>query len=192
VRGLLREAERKNSWQGAEACGDSTPYGFQYWLARADWDADLGRDALRTSITQHWGDPQGVLVLDDTGLVRKGRHSAGVARPSPGTVGQVENGQIGVVLGSASPLGHALVARELDRPDEWTADRARGPQAGIPAARPLATKPPWARQLWARACTAGGPATGVTGDRGSGAERRLRLWLEPQRQADGLAVSGQD
>jgi SRSO17 transposase len=80
VRGLLSEAERKNSGHVAEACGDPTPYGFQDLLARADWDADMVRDELRTSISQHLGDPQGVLVLDETGCVKQGRHAAGVAR----------------------------------------------------------------------------------------------------------------
>jgi SRSO17 transposase len=113
VRGLLSEAERKNSWQVAEACGEPTPYGFQYLLARADWDADLVRDERRTYILQHLGDPQGVLVLDETGFVKKGCHSAGVARQYTGTVGTVENCQIGVFLGYAGPLGHALLDREL-------------------------------------------------------------------------------
>jgi SRSO17 transposase len=80
LRGLLSEAERKNSWQVAEVCGESTPYGFQYLLSRADWDADVVRDELRTSIRQHLGDANGVLVLDETGFLKKGRHSAGVAR----------------------------------------------------------------------------------------------------------------
>jgi SRSO17 transposase len=80
LRGLLSEAERKNSWQVAEVCGESTPYGFQYLLSRADWDADVVRDELRTYIRQHLGDANGVLVLDETGFLKKGRHSAGVAR----------------------------------------------------------------------------------------------------------------
>jgi SRSO17 transposase len=80
LRGLLSEAERKNSWQVAEACGEPTPYGFQYLLARADWDADMVREELRTYLIQHLGDPNGVLGLDETGFVKKGRHSAGVAR----------------------------------------------------------------------------------------------------------------
>jgi SRSO17 transposase len=164
VRGLLREAERKNSWHVVEACGAPTPYGFQYLLARADWDADMVRDELRTYLIQHLGDPHRVLVLDETGVVKKGRPSAGVARPYTGTVGNVENCQIGVLLGYASPLGHALVDRELYRPKEWTDDRARCGRAGIPADWPFATKPPLARQLLARAFAAGVPAEWVTSD----------------------------
>jgi SRSO17 transposase len=159
VRGLLSEGERKNSWQVAEACGEPTPYGFQYLLARADWNADMVREELRLYVVQHLGDPNGVLVLDETGFVKKGGHSAGVARQYTGPVGNGENCQIGVFLGYASPLGHALLDRELYLPKEWTDDRARCEQAGIPADRPVATKPPLARQLWARAVTAGVPAT---------------------------------
>jgi SRSO17 transposase len=192
VRGLLSEAERKNSWQVAEACGESTPYGFQYLLARADWDADMVRDELRTYIIQHLGDPQGVLVLDETGFVKKGRHSAGVARQYTGTVGKVENCQIAVFLGYVGPLGHALLDRELYLPKEWTDDRARCEQAGIPADRPFATKPQLARQLLARAFTAGVPAKWVTGDSVYGDDRRLRLWLEGQAQPYALAVSGKE
>ena len=190
LRGLLSAAERKNSWQLAEICGEPTPYGFQYLLGRADWDADAVRDELRTSVIQHLGDPHGVLVLDDTGFVKKGCHSAGVARQYTGTVGKVENCQIGVLLGDAGQLGHALVDRELYVPQEWANDRARCRQAGIPADRPFATKPQRARELLARAFAAGVPATWVTGDSVYGDDRRLRVWLEARPHAYVLAVSG--
>ena len=149
------------------------------------------RAARRTDISQQRGDPHGVLVRDATGLVHKGRHAAGVARQDTGTVGPVAHGHIGVCLSSASPLGHALVERERSLPNEGTDDRARCGQAGIPAERPCATAPPRARQRWARACVAGGPATGVTGDRVSGDDRRRRLWVAAQPPPDGWAVSGQ-
>ena len=113
LHGLLSETERKNSRQVAEVCGEPTPYGFQYVLARADWDAEAVCDALRLYSIQHLGDPNGVVVLDETGLVKKGRHSAGVARPYTGTVGKVDHCHIGVLLGYARPLGQALVDREL-------------------------------------------------------------------------------
>ena len=141
VHGLLSEAERKNSWQVAEICGESTPYGFQYLLSRADWDADAVRDELRLYVMQHLGDPHGVLVLDETGFLKKGQHSAGVARQYSGTVGKVDNCQIGVFLSDASPLGDALLDRELYLPQEWTDDWERCRQAGIPEDRHLATKP---------------------------------------------------
>jgi SRSO17 transposase len=183
LQGLLRAAERKNSWQVAEACGEPTPYGFQYVLNRADWDADAVRDALCTYVIQHVGDPNGVLVLDATGFVNKGRHSAGVARQYTGTVGKVEHCQIGVFLGYASPLGQLLLDRELYLPAEWTQDRERCRQAGIPEDRGFATKPQLARQLLARALGAGVPANWVTGDCVYGNDRRLRLWLEARPQA---------
>ena len=192
LRGLLSEAERKNSWQVAEACGEPTPSGFQSVLARADWDADLVREELRTYLIQHVGDPNGVLVLDETGFVKKGRHSAGVARQYTGTVGNVEHGHIGVLLGYARPRGHALLDRELYLPHEWTDERERGQQAGIPRARGFATKPELARQMLARAFAAGVPAKWVTGDSVYGNNRRLRRWLEGRPQPDVLAVSGQD
>jgi SRSO17 transposase len=192
LHGLLSEVERKNSWQVAEVCGESTPYGFQYLLSRADWDADAVRDELRTYSRQHLGDPHGVLVLDETGVLKKGRHSAGVARQYSGTVGKVDNCQIGVFLSYASPLGQVLLDGELYLPQEWTGDRQRCRQAGIPEARRFATKPQLAQQMLARAVAAGVPAKWVTGDRVYGDDRRLRLWLEAQPHAYVLAVSGKE
>jgi SRSO17 transposase len=192
VRGLLSEAERQNRWLVAEACGESLPYGVQYVLGRADWGADLVREELRTDISQHLGNPHGGLVLDEAGFVNKGRHSAGVARQYTRTVGNMENCPIGVLLGYASPLGHALLDRERYLPKEWTDDRARCAQVGIPADRPFATKPQLARQLLARAFTAGMPAKWVTGDSVYGDDRRLRLWWEGQAPPYALAVSGQE
>jgi SRSO17 transposase len=192
LRGLLSEAERKNSWQVAEVCGEPTPYGFQYLLSRADWHADAVRDELRIYVMQHLGDPNGVLVLDETGFLKKGAHSAGVARQYSGTAGKVENCQIGVFLSYASPLGHVLLDRELYVPKEWSADGARCRQAGIPTDRPFATKPQLARQMLARAFAAGVPAKWVTADSVYGDDRRLRLWLEGRRQPYVLAVSGKE
>jgi SRSO17 transposase len=192
LRGLLSEAERKNSWQVAEICGESTPYGFQYLLSRADWDADAVRDELRHYVIAHLGDPHGVLVLDETGFLKKGAHSAGVARQYSGTAGKVENCQIGVFLSYASPLGHALLDRELYLPTVWTDAAERCRQAGIPANQPFATKPQLAQQMLARAFAAGVPAKWVTGDSVYGDDRRLRLWLEGRPQPYVLAVSGKE
>jgi SRSO17 transposase len=192
LRGLLSEAERKNSWQVAEACGESTPYGFQYLLSRADWDADAVRDELRTYSMQHLGDPHGVLVLDETGFLKKGQHSAGVARQYSGTAGKVDNCQIGVFLSYASPLGQVLLDRELYLPQAWTDDRERCRQAGIPGDRRFATTPQLAQQMLARALAAGVPAQWVTGDSVYGDNRPLRRWLEAQPQAYVLAVSGKE
>jgi SRSO17 transposase len=192
LRGLLSPAERKNSWQLAEVIGDTTPYGFQHLLRRALWDPEAVRDELRRYVLQHLEDAEAVLVVDETGFLKKGRHSAGVARQYSGTAGKVENCQIGVFLAYASQLGHTLLDRELSLPQEWTDDRERCRQAGIPEDRCFATKPQLARQMLARAFAAGVPAKWVTGDSVYGDDRRLRIWLEAQPQAYVLAVSGKE
>lgn len=180
---MLSPVERKNGWQMAEVNGDVTPYGVQPLLGRAQWDADAVRDALRLYLLAHRGDPQAVLVIDETGFLKKGKQSAGGARQYSGTAGRVENCQIGVFLAYASPGSHALLDRELYVPKEWTKDPARCAGAGIPADRPFATKPQLARQMLERACHAGVPAAWVTGDSVYGDDRRLRVWLESRDQA---------
>jgi SRSO17 transposase len=97
----------------AEVSGDTTPDAFQHLLRRALWDPEAVRDELRTYMVQHLADPNAVLVIDATGFLKKGWHSAGVARQSRGTAGKVDHGQMGVFLGDASPVGHALLDREL-------------------------------------------------------------------------------
>jgi SRSO17 transposase len=192
VRGLLSLAERKNSWQLAEVSGDTTPYAFQHLLRRALWDPEAVRDELRRYVIQHLGAPEAVLVLDETGFLKKGRHSAGVARQYSGTAGRIENCQIGVFLGYASQLGQALLDRELYLPKAWTDDPARCRQAGIPAEHRFATTPQLAQHMLQRALAAGVPGRWVTGDSVYGNDRRLRVWLEAQPQAYVLAVSGQE
>jgi SRSO17 transposase len=192
LRRLLSPAGRKNSWQLAEVSGAATPYGFQYLLGRADWEADAVRDELRCYLIQHLRDPAAVLVIDETGFVKKGQHSAGVARQYSGTAGRIENCQIGVFLAYASHLGRALLDRELYLPKAWTGDPARCRQAGIPEDRRFATKPQLARHMLARAFAAGVPATWVTGDSIYGDDRRLQMWLESCPQAYVLAVSGKE
>jgi SRSO17 transposase len=192
LQGLLSPAERKNSWQLAEVSGDTTPYAFQHLLRRALWDPEAVCGELRRYVLQHLADPSAVLVIDETGFLKKGRHSAGVARQYSGTAGRVENCQIGVFLGYASPLGHTLLDRELYLPQEWTADRDRCRQAGIPEDQRFATKPQLAQQILERVLATGIPAKWVAGDSVYGDDRRLRLWLEAQLQASVLAVSGQE
>jgi SRSO17 transposase len=192
LQGLLSPAERKNSWQLAEVSGAATPYGFQHLLGRADWEPNAVRDELRTYVIQHLGDPDGVLVIDETGFLKKGRHSAGVARQYSGTAGRIENCQIGVFLGYASHLGQTLLDRALYLPKEWTDDPARCQRVGIPQDRRFATKPQLARQMLARALAAGVPARWVAGDSVYGDDRRLRMWLEAQPQAYVLTVSGKE
>jgi SRSO17 transposase len=192
LQGLLSPIERKNGWQLAEAVGDRTPYALQHLLDRADWDADTVRDDLRAYVLEHLGDPAAVLVVDETGFVKKGTHSAGVAKQYTGTVGKVENAQIGVFLAYASPQGVAFLDRALYLPKEWTDHPARRREADIPAAVRFATKPQLARTLLARAREAGAPAAWVTADSVYGDDRRLRMWLEAQEQAYVLAVSGKE
>ncbi len=190
--GLLSPAERKNSWQLAEISGDPNPYGFQHLLGRADWDADTLRDRLRTYVTDYLADPDAVGVIDETGFLKKGSHSAGVARQYSGTAGRIENCQIGVFLAYASLHGHTLIDRELYLPKEWIDDRERCRRAGIPDERVFATKPVLARQMLARAFEAGVMLAWVTGDSVYGDDRALRGFLEERKQAYVLAVSGKE
>src|SRR5258708_16349072 len=184
LRGLLSPLERKNGWQLAEAVGDRTPYALQHLLGRADWDADAVRDDLRASVVEHLGDAQAILVVDETGGVKKGRHSAGVAKQYVGCVGKVEHAQVGVFLAYASPKGAAFLDRALYLPEERTDDPARCQQAGIPLAVHFATKPQLARTLLARARQAGVPAAWVTADSVYGDDRHLRMGLPAHEKAD--------
>jgi SRSO17 transposase len=192
LRGLLSPVERKNGWQLAEVNGDETPYGVQHLLGRAVWDADAVRDDLWAYGIEHLGNPHGVVVIDETGFLKKGRHSVGVARQYSGTAGRVENCQIGVFLAYASACGHALLDRELYLPKEWAQDRERCTRAGIPQERTFATKPELARRMLERVFEAGVPAAWVTGDSVYGDDRRLRMWLEAHERAYVLAVSGKE
>jgi SRSO17 transposase len=192
LRGLLSAAERKNGWQLAEVTGADTPYGMQHLLGRAVWDAEAVRDDLCAYVIEHLGEPHGVVVIDETGFLKKGRHSAGVARHYSGTAGRVDNCQIGVFLAYASARGQALLDRELYLPKEWTHDRARCTQVGMPPERAFATKPELARRMLERAFQVGVPATWVTGDSVYGDDRRLRMWLEAQERAYVVAVSGKE
>jgi SRSO17 transposase len=141
LRGLLSDAERKNSWQLAEQAGDATPYGVQHLLGRADWDADRVRDDLIAYAHAHLADPRGVLVVDETGFLKKGTKSVGVQRQYSGTAGRVENCQIGVFLAFAGRRGQALIDRELYLPREWADDADRRQAARVPEDVTFATKP---------------------------------------------------
>jgi len=192
LRGLLSPVERKNGWQVAEAVGDTTPYGVQHLLGRARWDAEEVCKDLGAYVVEHLGDPQAVLVLDETGFLKKGQQSAGVARQYSGTAGRVENSQIGVFLTYASAHGHVLLDRELYLPHAWTDDVRRCERAGIPPERSFATKPQLAQQMLERAFDATVPAAWVAGDSVYGDNRQLRAWLEERAQAYVLTVSGKE
>ena len=186
--GLLAPVERRNAWQIAEQMGESDPDGVQRLMNAARWGADVVRDDLRAYVVEHLGDPQAVLVIDETGFLKKGAKSVGVQRQYSGTAGRIENCQIGVFLAYASPRGRTFLDRELYLPREWAADRARCDEAGVPAGVEFATKPQLAQRMLERALVAGVPAAWVTGDEVYGRDRRLRQWLESEQQPFVLAV----
>jgi SRSO17 transposase len=189
VRGLLAPLASKNGWTLAEAAGNKTPDKMQRLLNRAGWDADGVRDDVRGYVARHLGDAGGVLVVDETGFVKKGTRSAGVQRQYSGTAGRVENCQLGVFLAYAAPRGRALVDRELYLPKSWTEDRERCREAGVPGDVPFATKPELARLMLGRALDAGVPAAWVTADEAYGKDGKFRDWLEQRRIGHVVAVA---
>lgn len=178
VRGLLGDSPRKNGWQLAEALGEATPDGVQHLLARADWEADAVRDELLRYGAEHLGHAQGVLVVDETGFLKKGTKSVGVARQYSGTAGRIENCQIGVFLGYVSPHGRALLDRELYLPQDWAQDAARRQAAHVPAHVRFATKLVLAQRMIQRSLDAGVPARWVTADAVYGSDYAFRTALE--------------
>src|ERR671926_1963099 len=156
LRGLLAPLGRKNGWQLAEAAGDATPDGMQDFLARMRWDADGVRDDLRAYVVAHLGAADAVLVLDETGFLKKGTKSCGVQRQYSGTAGRIENCQIGVFLAYANARGQALIDRALYLPESWAGDLARRRAAGVPEEVVFATKPQLALMMLERAFAAGG------------------------------------
>ncbi|MBB5830040.1 SRSO17 transposase [Micromonospora carbonacea] len=169
---------RKNGWTLAEQAGDVSPDGMQRLLRWADWDVDAVRDDVRDYVIEHLGDRQGVLIVDDTGFLKKGTRSAGVQRQYSGTAARTENCQVGVFLAYRSSQGHALIDRQLYLPTSWTDDRDRCRAAGIPDEVEFATKVQMARQMLARALNAGAPVGWVTMDEAYGQSKSLRVWLE--------------
>lgn len=188
LRGLLSGAERKNSWTLSEQAGQTVPDRMQRLLSTTDWDADLVRDDLRSYVVTHLGAAEGVLIVDETGFLKKGKRSAGVARQYSGTAGRIENSQIGVFLTYSSPAGRTFLDRELYLPKVWTDDRDRCDAAGVPADREFKTKPELAMDMLARALDAGVPARWVTGDAVYGQYYKLRKALEDRSVFYVLAV----
>lgn len=189
LKGLLAPLERKNGWQLAEAAGDSTPDGVQDFLARVRWDAEAVRDDLQAYVVEQLGDPGAVLVLDETGFLKKGGKSVGVQRQYSGTAGRIENGQIGVFLGYASRYGRALIDRTLYLPQTWAEHADRRAEAGVPDQVRFATKPKLGRAMLARAHAAGVPFSWVTADSVYGADYALRRWLQDRRLGYVLTVT---
>jgi SRSO17 transposase len=165
---------------------------MQRLLRWADWDVDAVRDEVRDYVIEHLGDPNGVLIIDDTGFLKKGVKSAGIQRQYSGTAGRIENCQIGVLLAYRSARGHALIDRQLYLPAAWTDDRDRCRAAGIPDEVEFATKTEMARQMLERAFAAGVPAAWVTMDEAYGQAKSLRAWLEEHDQAHVVATRCND
>ena len=192
VRGLLAPLEKKNSWTLAERAGEAIPDGMQRLLMSADWEADAVRDDVRDYVVEHLsprvGDPAGVLVVDETGFLKKGTKSAGVARQYSGTAGRIENCQIGVFLGYATGAGRTFLDRELYLPKVWAEDRQRRAEARVGEDVEFATKPELAMRMLGHALDAGVPAGWVTADEVYGQHSRLRRMLEERQMPYVLAV----
>lgn len=188
VDGLLSGIDRKTGWQMAEQAGLERPYRMQSLLGRSHWNADALRDEVRSYVSEALGDADGVLVVDETGFLKKGTHSVGVARQYSGTAGRVENCQVGVFLAYASRFGQALIDRQLYLPEVWAKDDARRSKVQVPEDVAFATKPQIARDLIATALDAGLLCSWVLADALYGSDSRLRRMLENREQAYVLAV----
>ena len=188
IDGLLSGVERKTGWLMAEAAGLERPYRMQSLLGRSQWSAEALRDWVRDYALAALGDPDGVLVVDETGFVKKGEHSVGAARQYTGTAGRIENAQVGVFLAYASRFGQTLIDRRLYLPESWANDEKRRAGAYVPEAIGFATKVEMARDLIAAALAAGAPCRWVLADAVYGVDSGLRQMLEARRQPYALAV----
>jgi len=186
--GLLADLPRKNCWTIAEHAGDRDPHGMQHLLARASWDTDGARDDLRDYVITYLGDADSVLVVDETGDLKKGVCTVGVQRQYTGTAGRIENAQVAVYLTYAGRSGHAMIDRELYLPSSWASDEQRLAEAGVPDDIGFLTKPALAAGMLTRALDAGVPARWVAGDEVYGADPLLRAELEARRVGYVLAI----
>jgi SRSO17 transposase len=189
ILGVLSALESKNCWTIAELSGHHSPDKLQHLLSRAAWDADAIRDDVRRYVCDAFADPQAVLVVDETGDVKKGSKTVGVQRQYSGTAGRIENCQVAVYMTYTSARGHALIDRALYMPASWTDDRARCAQAGVPDDLEFATKPALAAAMIAGALDAGVAAAWVAGDEVYGADPDLRTMLHDKHIGYVLAVS---
>jgi len=189
LEGVLGKAERKNGWHLAEAAGDPSPYAMQHLLGRASWNVAGVREETRRYVREGLGSAIRARIVDESGFLKKGEKSAGVARQYSGTAGRVENCQIGVFLAYATASECAYVDARLYLPQSWTEDRARCRAAGIPQDVVFQTKPQLAQRMLERAHAADGPVEWVLADEVYGKSQELRRWLEEQRQSYVLAVS---
>src|SRR5271169_2228214 len=164
LEGLLGEERRKTGWMRAEAAGDPGPWRQQAILGRGQWDADALRDIVREYALGTLGDEDAVLVIDETGFLKQGKASCGVARQYTGSAGKITNCQIGVFASYVSRHGHAFIDRALYLPKEWTDDRVRLKAAHVPKTVGFATKPQIARRIIARAIASKVPFSFVAAD----------------------------
>jgi SRSO17 transposase len=188
VLGLLADLPRKNCWAIAEHAGDADPHGMQHLLGRASWDTDGVRDDLRDYVIGALGDEDGVLVVDETGDLKKGTCTVGVQRQYTGTAGRIENAQVAVYLVYAGARGHAMIDRELYLPRSWADDPDRLDGAGVPADIGFLTKPALATGMLTRALRGGVPARWLAGDEVYGADPSLRAECERNRIGYVLAI----
>lgn len=192
IKSLMGTAERKNGWQVSEYIGESTPFKIQQFIYRGEYSADACRDVLREYITEAIGEEEGVLVVDDTGFLKKGTHSCGVKRQYTGTAGRIENCQIGVFMSYASSVGHSPIDRRLYIPEEWMNDPVRLGEAGVPESVKFQTKPQMALEMIQEATKAGVPYKWVVGDSAYGDYRGIRQWLEANDKCYVLCVSAKE
>jgi len=188
LQALLDRVERKNGWQLAEAMGEADPNGAQRLLYAAVWDADAVRDELQRFVSEAFGQADGILVVDESGVPKKGPKSVGVAKQYCGALGKVEQCQVGVSLTYASAQGHAFLDRRLFLPEEWTKDAARCQEAKVPESVTFASKAQLAQAMLEHAFALGIPAAWVAGDEGYGSAPALRTSLERRPCAYVLAV----
>ena len=188
LRGLLSPVERKNGWQVAEAIGDPDPAGVQRLFYQAVWDADAVRDAYQQFVIDTFGDPQAVLVLDETGFLKKGTKSVGVQRQYSGTAGKVENCQLGVFLAYVTPRGHVLLDRRLYLPQVWADDATRRAEARVPEEVTFQTMPELGRAMLEQAGEQGVPHAWVTADERYGGDPKFLAGLEARAEPYVIAV----
>jgi SRSO17 transposase len=189
VLGLLADVETRSCWQLAEHAGDPSPHRMQRLLGEAVWDADAVRDDVRGYVADQLGEAGGVVIIDDTGDLKKGMFSVGVQRQYTGTAGRIENAQVGVFLGYAGRGGYTLIDREVYLPRSWTQDPGRCAAAGVPQQVGFATKITLARRMVSRALDASLPAAWVTADEFYGGDRHLRADLQARGVGYVLAVA---
>ncbi|MFV0451989.1 MAG: IS701 family transposase [Propioniciclava sp.] len=187
--GLMSNLERKNCWTIAQQRGEVTPHGLQHMLSRASWDEEAVAGDVRDYVTTAFIDPEAVLVVDETGDLKKGTQTVGVQRQYTGTAGRIENSQVAVYLTYAAARGHALIDGRLYLPKSWTEDPGRRTCAGVPDDVGFATKPALAQQMIIEALDAGVCASWASGDEVYGADSGLRATCRDRGLGYVLAVA---